>query len=1323
MLNEWNTSIPPPTNWQDFELLCWDIFGETLDLFETKRYGRPGQAQQGVDIFGRSKKYHGWVGLQCKKKDVSPQAQLTEDEILQEVQKARTFTPPIVHYIILTTAPRDAKIQNFVAEISTQNQESGQFSVEIYFWDDIADLLRKNPGILRRHWSFARDADIVQIIGEKFENGQRKTCEIFTDEIRQIRDATTSDLVEHELSNEYREELETVKRELKEHRPSTALRLLEQFKERVWPTAANTIKHRIVTYEAEAWIQLHDYCRGGRLMIEALQCNPEDAKALGNAAAGYYLLGEYDKAKSLALKIIEQNPVSTRGYSLLIQARGQSEPIDTILSEIPEFLQHTHDIASAVGQHFYNHGTFDKAVTWLRIALDDVKNDIAVKTLLASAEYHLVRTDPASLSGLQISEQHKEPLNDAIQLFEEVLGTATEDIGLQKAYIHLLIELADAKWLIGLHADAERLIDWAYKLEGPDHTVLYLKGWYAFQVKNYAEAERFFEQVIWLDPFLPTPLELYLEVLRRTGRAREGIGRIQEFRTRDLTDEQKEVLSREYVRCLISSGSKHFEETLDLAYARVLEDGENIDKRIDYLKIVRYTGRTRDVQEHLDKAKNVASSLPPLKQLEIADILYDFEQYGDAAEIYQRCIDPRQNTEFTQKFIDSCYRDGKHGKALELCRNLHAACSPLPHTAYIELAIYHEIGDMPEAKRLCKEYLSVFHDDYSMKLNQAIVDLRMGALSSVDAFLPQPNECDISSYDQGSRLVRLFYLRNRFDDALELAYRLRKKFHNHPDAHLSYISLVLDIDDRASKLSEPDAVGHDTAAYVEDNFGQKQVYTIEDLNTDERAEHVLLPQDPLAQLLLGKPKGSKIALRKDEFGIGTEYSLTITDIASKYVYAFQESASSFNLRFPHERNGFQRFHLRAIESGGVNPDDLNNLTTIASKKAEGVRRALEVYKQGHITTEGLSRLLGQNTISICSFLTQLPDVGIQCSPKTTRYSPELIPNDGRPRTLILDPVALATIHSLRIGELLTNRYGKCGVAQSTVDIIEEAILEYTGIQERASHTLIIIDDVLVMYETPAEEINKNKKNLEGLLQWVRTNCTIMPCYPALQIDYATKQRYNTLIGPATVDSILLATEPGAILGSDDQVIHVLAQHEFNIRSVFSTPALLLDCLYAGAITRDRYDDLMLRLAAWNYYPLPIDAKLLIAAAEKASWELKTPFTDVIKTTRKICGSDGLPRLKPALALIELLWERPVDNVCRDVLFLYFLTAVAPQTNAGTFVRRLAYMVSIHPDLPPDVKVRVVQDIETWGLIFPKRQEEKTIEEECLDDFSRIDEQN
>jgi hypothetical protein len=40
--------------------------------------------------------------------------------------------------------------------------------------------------------------------------------------------------------------------------------------------------------------------------------------------------------------------------------------------------------------------------------------------------------------------------------------------------------------------------------------------------------------------------------------------------------------------------------------------------------------------------------------------------------------------------------------------------------------------------------------------------------------------------------------------------------------------------------------------------------------------------------------------------------------------------------------------------------------------------------------------------------------------------------------------------------------------------------------------------------------------------------------------------------------------------------------------------------------------------------------------------------------------------------MKLLWERPIDDICRDTLFLYFLTAIAPEVDAGAFMGALAY---------------------------------------------------
>ena len=63
-----NRQIPPPANWPDFEGLCCDLWTEMLGDPNTALYGRSGQAQQGVDVYGRNKSKN-WVGVQCKGKD------------------------------------------------------------------------------------------------------------------------------------------------------------------------------------------------------------------------------------------------------------------------------------------------------------------------------------------------------------------------------------------------------------------------------------------------------------------------------------------------------------------------------------------------------------------------------------------------------------------------------------------------------------------------------------------------------------------------------------------------------------------------------------------------------------------------------------------------------------------------------------------------------------------------------------------------------------------------------------------------------------------------------------------------------------------------------------------------------------------------------------------------------------------------------------------------------------------------------------------------------------------------------------------------------
>ena len=55
--------IPPPKNWQDFESLCADLWTKIWKDPDTQMHGRQGQAQYGVDVYGRPNQGQEYAGV------------------------------------------------------------------------------------------------------------------------------------------------------------------------------------------------------------------------------------------------------------------------------------------------------------------------------------------------------------------------------------------------------------------------------------------------------------------------------------------------------------------------------------------------------------------------------------------------------------------------------------------------------------------------------------------------------------------------------------------------------------------------------------------------------------------------------------------------------------------------------------------------------------------------------------------------------------------------------------------------------------------------------------------------------------------------------------------------------------------------------------------------------------------------------------------------------------------------------------------------------------------------------------------------------------
>ena len=149
----------PPQNWQDFEKMLKGIVDVIWPQEGWQNYGRAGQNQSGIDLYGYDAQKR-FTAIQCKKKDpidsegkLLTNSLLTEKLINDEITAAENIENPSLEKLIFaTTSSRDTKVQDIVRAINETRRKQGKFQVDIWFWEDIQIHFEKH--IELRYWYF-----------------------------------------------------------------------------------------------------------------------------------------------------------------------------------------------------------------------------------------------------------------------------------------------------------------------------------------------------------------------------------------------------------------------------------------------------------------------------------------------------------------------------------------------------------------------------------------------------------------------------------------------------------------------------------------------------------------------------------------------------------------------------------------------------------------------------------------------------------------------------------------------------------------------------------------------------------------------------------------------------------------------------------------------------------------------------------------------------------------------------------------------------------------------------------------------------------------
>lgn len=768
---------------------------------------------------------------------------------------------------------------------------------------------------------------------------------------------------------------------------------------------------------------------------------------------------------------------------------------------------------------------------------------------------------------------------------------------------------------------------------------------------------------------IPEVLLLLSDVLRIEQKFPEAIDYLGELINTEASEVLKEDARRLLIRLYVEL--KDFPKAKEISNSLLEMDPSNISYTVDSAVITGAEGNHDEASSILLKAVTYIKEDTSYKQLlELADELYAFKEFEEAAKIYEKIVDTSINSPLSRALLNSYYRAGIIDKALGICQTLLEKYGPLKYVSEMESAIFEEIGDLPKAKDLCKTYLETSPDDYGMQLRLAVINLRLSEIIELDKFLDSPFEIKTLTLDHGLQFAGLLAIRNKYERAFAVIYELRRTYYNDANAHLKYIAIFLQRERDASDWLKVTKADMDTAVCIEEEAHKKEWYIIEDRKDADSRRNEYDLNHPMVKKILGKTVGDDVVIVDSSY---SKVTGKIIEIKSKYVYAFQDSFTSFEKLFPNVP-GVRKVKVEIPKKEGELPKGTETIFDDISRQHDRNLQVEKLYREGKITIGAFANLISRDVVDVWGGLVSNPDLGIKCcrgNAQERSNATSLIHADSV--KLIIDAISIMTLNAIDAGDEIIERFGKLGISQSSIDIFSQTISERKGMQSKGFMVIGKEGDRFVRQEFSAQDIKRNLEHLEKTMAWIEKNCETIPCNVALTVKREQRKHLEELIGSSFIESILIASEPGAILYSDDERFRSLAKGEFDTDGVW-TQVLLMQCMEEGILSKEKYNDMVIRLATLSYRHTSIDAGVLIEAAKQSEWLPKPPYTTVLKILGGQYSDEKSALIVGTNFLYELWKQPPILIQKRDQIILSILNALTSRRNPRIIISKLAKML-------------------------------------------------
>ena len=1082
---------------------------------------------------------------------------------------------------------------------------------------------------------------------------------------------------------------------LKKGSPQSALNLLENLKQRVWPNADGIIKFRILTNMAATQFALNKVQEGAMSLIEALQYNSEDEAALSNCALAYLLLGETKEAEDYAKKTLEKNPVNTLAYAVLVGSSTEEETLEEVIAKVPKHLRETPQIADAISQIATQRRDFEEAKKWGEIMVANEQENVSnCKAALATILVDQVLSNRLAVLTNQLDDSQKVQLRRAIELFTEAWDSVA-NTELRTVWTDWIIERSTAHILLGESEEAIKNLNTALEIEPSNPVLLEKRAMSALDQEEYRSAIEFLE-AIQSAPETPQAPILLANALLEDKRFNDAITTLNNFLVTNPPLELQENANRLLIRIYIAN--KNFDQARQISTDMRAASPTSVLNLVDAARISKATGENDEALSLLKEAYEYARNSDAFQEIvELADELGLYEQFEQAAVLYEKVANTSLNSQLTERLLYSYYRSGERKKALDICQALREQYGPLKNISEMEFLIYNEIGDMNQARAVCELYINAFPDDTDMQIHLGIVHYRSNNLEEVDRLLEKSFDLQTLSLRSYFDLAHLYQIRSQPEKALDIMYEARRTHYKNAEAHLKYVGLFYTVTEQIDELLHPTQVQAGTAVCL-DSSGETDWYIIEEREDADSLRKEFNVDDPQSQQLLGKNVNDKIILQQNPIGSETG---KIVDIKSKYVYALQEIFRTFPRQFP-GTPGVWSINLadsrETDDSGKMQP-----IFDFITRQHEALLQVETIYKENPLPIGAFTNLTGGNVLEALSLLMRKPDLGVKCSaghPEEWRQALATL-EDGQSK-LVVDLIALITIHEIGAADTVINAFGKLSIAQSTIDELESIIREREMLSEREGMSVGKEGDQYVRTDLNPEDIRRNVEYLTSIIKWIRENCEVDPCTRALEMNQLRKQEFYDLFQQLFVDTILIASQPGYLLFSDDEILRSYAKTNFGIDAGIScqvdgvwTQVVLQHCVNRNLLDKAEYNKMTIKLVCSRYYDTIFDTDVLIEAARQSDWNHAEPYNTLVQTFGDQ-RTNLLSALNMAVDFLFELWIQPILVDQRKSLTFRLLDELTSGRETRAVLIQLANRINNRSTLRHSAKQDILLAINTYA---------------------------